>query len=382
MQLSNIPAKIAAIFAASGIKNTIPLTSAGDTLPNNASYDVGFPAITLTPIPSGGLPPLGADFNGIFNEITGVSNWSSAGGLFPYDATFSAQVDGYPKGATLLKSIGYGMWQSNTDNNTTNPDTGGAGWIDPNSLSGAVVGNTRNLKMAITSASASISVTADEIIVENVLGGIPAKLSSFNKTLNLATIGVGGMDTGTAPVSGFVAIYAIYNQSNNTAALLACNASTLQGNIYSGSHMPTGYAFSSLISVWPTNASSLLIVGDQLNRELHFSDLLALTTVSINQTQTALSLSTTVPLNALTVNGVVIANSTSGTGSIQIIVSDSVGTGVGPKYIGGYISSGVAGSIGNFINVYANNSQSIQYAITVSVVASATTSFYINGYTI
>ena len=39
---SGIAAKIANIFAASGVKNTIPATTAGVSLPNNASFDVGF----------------------------------------------------------------------------------------------------------------------------------------------------------------------------------------------------------------------------------------------------------------------------------------------------------------------------------------------------
>lgn len=130
MRLSNIPAKISAIFAASGNKNTIPLTVAGVANPNNASFDVGFPPITLTPIPSGGLPPFGADFNGLLNTITAVNQWNSAGGIFPYDASFSTAIGGYPKGALLLKATSVGFWQSTVDNNIANPDASGAGWND------------------------------------------------------------------------------------------------------------------------------------------------------------------------------------------------------------------------------------------------------------
>jgi len=130
MNLGSLPAKIAAIFAASGIKNNIPLTASGAPNSNNASYESGFPKNTMVPVPSGGLPPYGADFNGILNAITQLSNWQSAGGIFPYDAAFATQVGGYPKGALLLKSQGFGLWQSIVDANTTNPDTGGAGWSD------------------------------------------------------------------------------------------------------------------------------------------------------------------------------------------------------------------------------------------------------------
>jgi len=130
MLLSNIPAKIAAIFAASGTKNTIPLTTAGVAHTNNASFDVGFPSITMTPVISGGLPPFGADFNGLMNMVTAIQQWQGAGGMFPYDLAFSTAIGGYPKGAMLLKATGLGRWQSTVDNNTSNPDTGGANWAD------------------------------------------------------------------------------------------------------------------------------------------------------------------------------------------------------------------------------------------------------------
>lgn len=132
MLLSSLPAKIAAIFAASApptAKNTIPLTQAGIAQPGQASFDVGFPAITMQPAASGGINPYGQDFNGIINAITGVQQWQSAGGLFPFDSTFSTTVGGYPLGAVLMRANGTGYWQNTVDGNTANPDTGGAGWL-------------------------------------------------------------------------------------------------------------------------------------------------------------------------------------------------------------------------------------------------------------
>lgn len=129
MQLSTAPSQVPAVFAATGTKNSIPLTAASAPAPNNATYDVGFPNVTMTPVPSGGLPPFGADFNGILNALSGVTNFASAGGIYPYNATFATQIGGYPKGALVQKAIG-GYWRSTTDNNLTNPDAGGAGWVD------------------------------------------------------------------------------------------------------------------------------------------------------------------------------------------------------------------------------------------------------------
>lgn len=128
MQSSSLPTRIITAFAVSGTKNTIPQTQSGITSPGQASYDVGFPTLTMTPIASGGVPPYGEDFNGILYSATSILQWASAGGTFPYNSSYSTSIGGYPKGAMLVKASGAGFWQSTTENNTTNPETGGSGW--------------------------------------------------------------------------------------------------------------------------------------------------------------------------------------------------------------------------------------------------------------
>ena len=132
MQLSSIPAKIAAIFAASaptGYKNTIPLTQAEITQPGQASFDVGFPSVTMQPASAGGINPYGQDFNGLGYALTAPMQWLCASGNFPYDSAFSTSIGGYPKGALLLNATGDGFWINIADNNTSNPDSGGSNWI-------------------------------------------------------------------------------------------------------------------------------------------------------------------------------------------------------------------------------------------------------------
>lgn len=127
MQSSSIPAKVAVPFADGGGKNTIPVPSQPG---GAASFTDGFPALTRTPLAGGGIPPSGLDMNGILNIISAWARWVSAGGVVPYDATFSAAIGGYPKGATLINaSDPTNTWISTVDNNTTNPDAAGAGWV-------------------------------------------------------------------------------------------------------------------------------------------------------------------------------------------------------------------------------------------------------------
>lgn len=100
-----------------------------------------------------------------------------------------------------------------------------------------VVGMVRNASMSVTAASAAATFNADQIVVGTSLTGLQYFLGSFSKTINLATTGAGGMDAGSAPPSGFVALYAIYNPTTQTAALLATNeTSAVAPNVYGAKH--------------------------------------------------------------------------------------------------------------------------------------------------
>ncbi|MDR6381842.1 hypothetical protein [Paraburkholderia caribensis] len=185
-----------------------------------------------------------------------------------------------------------------------------------------VVGSVRNLVMSVTAASATATLTADEIIVETALGGVRYCLPSFSKTINLATTGAGGMDTGSAPVSGWVAIYAIYNPTTATAALLATNAtSAAQPNVYGGANMPSGYTASALVSVWNTNASGQFVVARQLDRKVSYAPRAE---VAISASTSGIQQSGAIndmPKNARYVDGAMTFAAT-GAGQISMVVDD------------------------------------------------------------
>lgn len=141
MQLSQIPRKFETPFAASAgpsfINFPVPAASQVGVTPGAASLFDGFPPLNFTPTNSGGVPPRGVDFNGLLYQITAWNQWTAAGGAIPYDATFQATVGGYPNGAVVASLVVQGnYWQSTVDNNTTNPDAGGAGWINPPGMMG------------------------------------------------------------------------------------------------------------------------------------------------------------------------------------------------------------------------------------------------------
>lgn len=215
-------------------------------------------------------------------------------------------------------------------------------------FSAPVVGSVRNAKMSVTTAGTSATFTADELVVETALGGTAYKLASYSEVINLSTTDAGGMDTGSAPVSGYVALYAIYNPTTSTASILAVDTtSAVAPNIYGGSHMPSGYTASSLISIWPTNSSSQFVIGLQTDRILRVPAVTVLNTVSPATTPTSISLSSAVPKNALIAYGWAHSVST-------------LSTGGGPTYL--YPTS--AGVLGQVVCGAGSSSTSVQVGMT------------------
>jgi hypothetical protein len=204
--------------------------------------------------------------------------------------------------------------------------------------SAAAIGQSRNLVMSVGAASANATLTADEIVVGTAPGGKKYVLGSFSKTINLATTGAGGMDTGSAPASGYVALYAIYNPAkaaqhatdpitypDNGMALLATNAtSTVAPNVYGGANMPSGYTASALVSVWQTDASSRFGVAYQQDRDYFFAPATVLSTTAQTSVLTALSIAALVPKNAKYVRGeTVVATSGAVNAGMQVAGSAS-----------------------------------------------------------
>ena len=189
-----------------------------------------------------------------------------------------------------------------------------------------VVGHARNLVMSVAAASASATLTADEIIVESALGGIRYCLPNFNQTINLATTGAGGMDTGSAPTSGYVGLYAGYNPSTGTRTLFARNAtSTVLGSVYGGANSPAGITATALVSVWPTNGIGQFVVGFQDDRRFRYSSVSLAIISTQTTTPTSFSVAGAVPPNAKTVKLVANVAGTSSASVFCNIYSSSSG---------------------------------------------------------
>ncbi len=131
MLASSIPPKFSLPFASgAGSANirSIPAASQINVLPGAASLTDGFPPLNFTPIAAGGIPPFGQDMNGILHQITLWNQWHAAGGPVKFDASFAAQINGYPSGALVQSNSGHAVYESVVDNNVADPNSGSTQW--------------------------------------------------------------------------------------------------------------------------------------------------------------------------------------------------------------------------------------------------------------
>jgi hypothetical protein len=199
----------------------IPVPSQISLTVNAASFTDGFPPSTMTPEASGGLPFFGQDMNGILYMISAYCANFAAGALSSYNATLSGDISGYPVGCVLVNANGDGMWINLVSGNTTDPDTGGAGWYP---IAGA--GGT-----SVSLASANVTLTALQaalpfLVLEGTLTGnvnvilpinsgqqwIAANICTGAFTVTVKTASGSGV---VVPATGFAAPTSIYCDGTN-----------------------------------------------------------------------------------------------------------------------------------------------------------------------
>lgn len=133
MKLSDLPTRIQAPFGNSAgggyIQNPIPIASQIGIQDGRASFTDGFVPLNFLPVGAGGVPPYGADMNGILYMATAWNRWQSAGGFVPYNSGYASAIGGYPKGGLLASTSFSGFWLNTADDNTGDPEAGAANWL-------------------------------------------------------------------------------------------------------------------------------------------------------------------------------------------------------------------------------------------------------------
>lgn len=207
MQQSDVPGKSPLVFGTSATGTyirTVPQTTAD---PAAASFTLGFPPQTFTDEGAGGTPPDGRDFNGILNHLSGWCRWLMAGGPIAYDSAFQTAIGGYPLGAIVLSTVTAGLkFRSITENNTTNPDSGGAGWVKVSQSGSNANGYWRflddgSLEQWGYALTGTLANGASTIWSAPLPVAFPTAMTGASATLGNAGVGTGSaataMDVGT-----------------------------------------------------------------------------------------------------------------------------------------------------------------------------------------
>ena len=175
MKLTDIPDRFNIPFAESAgggyITYPVPEASQIGIADGRASLTTGFPPLNFLPVGAGGVPPFGQDMNGLLKQITEWSRWLAGGSAVPFNSAFSTAIGGYPLGAVLSSATANTLWLNTVDDNTTNPDVGGTGWVllptaprvQTNFYNYAAVGGTANaltatMTPAITAYGAGLTL--------------------------------------------------------------------------------------------------------------------------------------------------------------------------------------------------------------------------------
>ncbi len=168
MNSSDTPSRITKAFGVNGLRNAIA-TESSTTTDNSgvATFDKGFPEVTMQPLSAGGIPPSGKDFNGIFYSTTMQQQWYNAGMSYPFNSDFSSAISGYPKGAIVPSSALTGQWLNLNESNSNSPEssTGAStGWVPVNNY-----GITQITLSSASVVTSSLQASKDRIILTGVL---------------------------------------------------------------------------------------------------------------------------------------------------------------------------------------------------------------------
>lgn len=239
MQAADIPDQFPVPFAnaaGAGFTRPIPEASQIGVQGGAASLTDGFPPLCFVPVAAGGIPPWGADFNGLLNLITLWSRWQGAGAPVHHDAALSTAIGGYPQGAVLHADTVGRFWISTVDDNVTDPDAGGAGWT------GYSVGIIPAGQAKLNYTSATVLTLAPKngglIWIDGYNYPVPAGLTITNSGLSANTL------------------YYVYVQQVAGVLSIVVSATTHAPLAANGVEVMFGDATKTLVGAVWTNASS------------------------------------------------------------------------------------------------------------------------------
>ncbi|QAT69580.1 hypothetical protein EQ249_08165 [Citrobacter freundii] len=268
MNRSDTPKKQPIVFAVNGPREDLPDTTPSGS--NTASYNSGFPPITMTLKSAGGLPPKGQDMNQALFELSALNRWNSAGGPVVFDSAFSTAIGGYPKGAIIQGDDATTQYLNTLDGNTSNPNTGGSGWM--NVSKGRLIG-----VVTFTSSGIYTPTPGTKYCVVEIQGAGGAGGGSLGSISTQASAGTGGNAGSyikhvftTAPTgvsvtigAGGAGVAAGNGNAGGSSSFGSLVAQGGNGGIYYDPRTPPLFLFNSSSSLPPSGGNLVNRTGDR-----------------------------------------------------------------------------------------------------------------------
>ncbi len=234
MLISDIPTRITTIWGAiagGAYIRTVPVASQIGIQDGAASWETGFPPDNFIPLNAGGVPPFGQDVNGVMNVLSAWNRWFCAGGAVFFDASFSADVGGYPDAAIIDSDMFGEFWLNAIDGNTANPNSDPTGWVRG---SWAGTFTTGDVKFTLKTTADFGWVFCNDGTIGSVTSGASVAAANTQKLFNLLFANV--TDT-YAPLLTSSGVATTRAAQGSAAAAWAANALTGAEN---GPHTHTG----------------------------------------------------------------------------------------------------------------------------------------------
>ncbi len=178
--MTNPDVMIPVPFAQNGLKNPINATRQPDQDAQDATWDAGFPPVTMQRKEVGGLPPNGLDFNGVLHAVSADANHRQKGLSIEFNQDFATAIGGYSVGAKLRLANGAYV-ESTVAGNTNNPNSSMTGW--------KFVGAAANLSDLTSAATARTNLGLGTAAVKNATSS--ATDYDTSKVMSVGAFGLG-----------------------------------------------------------------------------------------------------------------------------------------------------------------------------------------------
>lgn len=206
------------------ITNPIPVPSQIGITDCRASYNDGFPPLSMTAI--GGCNPFGQDMNGVLYAATAnIAMWSG-GQSFPFNSTFATANSGYANGAIVAMAAGNGLWLNLNNGNTVNPDTstpGNNGWAPLAAYTTVIVPALTSGAVTLSAAQAAGTVI---FLTGAITGNVQVIFPTWVKNWIVVNETTGAFSVTAKTASGTGVIVPQLGQSAPTQ--IYCDATNIQ----------------------------------------------------------------------------------------------------------------------------------------------------------